>query len=235
MCERASCVCREQRGGPGLVSQVSGTEGKVTLLWSWQLLVTRCEDRRGTALRNGPSRRGAFPAFLALGRPGPAQSHRGMPPSGPFQRLSNSAGVGEKRRQGQEMWQKALDKGSHGKAALALPINPKDTSKQSCAAVPFAQRVSAAGCEAVTVQNKLCFGQCSSLYVPPGGDSMADAGISSLCSRCGPSKVRSVTVPLRCRGSEVRERRVTLVEECKCETGSEEDSGEKMRRRGGQM
>ena len=89
------------------------------------------------------------------------------------------------------------------------------------------QRVSGAGCEAVTVQNKLCFGQCSSLYVPPGGEPVGQTtggGTNSPCSRCAPSKVRSVVVSLRCQGkAEPQDRRVMLVEECKCETGREEE------------
>ncbi|KAJ8363404.1 hypothetical protein SKAU_G00122350 [Synaphobranchus kaupii] len=185
--------------------------------------------RRGAAIKNGSSRRGPLPAFLSLGRPGPAPSNKGPQASAPFQLF----GADMKRRQGQEMWQRAMDKQTQDKEVLALPINPKDTSKQSCAAVPFMQRVSAAGCETVTVQNKLCFGQCSSLYVPPGGESVGSttgAGISSPCSRCAPLKVRSIVLSLRCRGkAEAQERRVMIVEECKCETGREEENVERTR------
>ncbi|XP_035262641.1 DAN domain family member 5 [Anguilla anguilla] len=185
--------------------------------------------RRGAAIQNSPSRRGPLPVFLSHGRPGPALSVKETRPSAPFQLF----GANMKRRQGQEMWQKAMNKNTQDKEVLALPINPKDSSKQSCAAVPFAQRVSAAGCETVTVQNKLCFGQCSSLYVPPGGESVGSTtggGISSPCSRCAPSKVRSIVVSLRCRGkAEAREMRVMVVEECKCETGREEENVERTR------
>ncbi|XP_036381348.1 DAN domain family member 5 [Megalops cyprinoides] len=190
--------------------------------------------RRGTALRNRPSRRGALPAFLALGRAGPAPSSKGPLPSTPFQLFGSNVGVEVKRRQGQEMWQRAMDKGNQDKEVMALPINPKDTSKQNCAAVPFVQRVTAAGCESVRVHNKLCFGQCSSLYIPPGGESpgsMAVAGLhSSPCSRCAPSKVRSTVVTLRCLGTmKPREERVLIVEDCKCETGREEVNAERSR------
>ncbi|XP_061078936.1 DAN domain family member 5 [Conger conger] len=183
--------------------------------------------RRGTSIGNSQSRRGPLPAFLSMGRPGPAPSNKATQPSAPFQLF----GADMNRKLGQAMWQRMMDKNTQDKEVLALPINPKDSSKQSCAAVPFAQRVSAAGCEAVTVQNKLCFGQCSSLYVPPGGESVGQttgAGISSPCSRCAPSKVRSIVVSLRCQGkAETQARRLMVVEECKCETGREENSVER--------
>lgn len=93
------------------------------------------------------------------------------------------------------------------------------------------QRVTADGCQTVTVYNKLCFGQCSSLFVPSEGE-FADLspGTGAFhrrapCSRCAPFKAQTVTVPLRC-GSQVREKRVMVVEECKCETGREEKSAE---------
>lgn len=91
--------------------------------------------RRGTATANSQSRRGPLPAFLSLGRPGPAPSNKAAQPSAPFQLFGSDM----KRKQGQAMWQRAMDKNTQDKEVLALPINPKDSSKQSCAAVPFAQ------------------------------------------------------------------------------------------------
>ncbi|KAK2816902.1 hypothetical protein Q5P01_025093 [Channa striata] len=61
------------------------------------------------------------------------------------------------------------------------------------------------GSETVTLHNKLCFCQCSSLSVPPGF--RAPAGVlhrRAPCSHRTASKARTVTVPLRC-GGEVRE------------------------------
>lgn len=81
----------------------------------------------------------------------------------------------------------------------------------------FQQRVTAAGCSSVTVHNQLCFGQCTSLFVP----SEALLQHRGPCSRCAPSKAHTVVVPLRC-GARVQEKRVMVVEECKCETGREE-------------
>ncbi|KAI5089884.1 DAN domain family, member 5 precursor [Silurus meridionalis] len=170
-------------------------------------------------LRHSPGalmKRGPFPAFLAMGRPGPS-AHARAPPA-PLPHLSASyTGAHAKRRQGLEMWQRVMQKSEATKEVLSLPFNSKDAGTQSCAALPFTQE----GCEPITVHNKLCFGQCSSMFVPPNGESGEHRGGPS-CSRCGPSRARTVHVPMRC-GSQVREKRVMLVEECKCETGREEE------------
>ncbi|XP_048052145.1 DAN domain family member 5 [Megalobrama amblycephala] len=167
--------------------------------------------------KNSPSR-GAFPAFLALGRPGPSALAHNNPAALLPQVSASSSSADARRKQGLEMWQKVMHKSERSKEAVALRINPKDMSKQSCAAVPFTQRITEDGCETVTVHNHLCYGQCSSMFVPSSGEARAQG---AHCTRCGPSKSRTVLVPLRC-GTEVRERRVMVVEECKCETSSEE-------------
>ncbi|KAL0203026.1 hypothetical protein M9458_001044, partial [Cirrhinus mrigala] len=80
--------------------------------------------------KNSPSR-GAFPAFLALGHNKPAAL---LP-----QVSASSTGADARRKQGLEMWQKVMHKSERSKEAVALRINPKDMTKQSCAAVPFTQ------------------------------------------------------------------------------------------------
>ncbi|XP_077428048.1 DAN domain family member 5 [Vanacampus margaritifer] len=173
--------------------------------------------RRGQARSSRPS----FPAFLSHGRPGPVPKA----PANPLRRLQGERPVEmeHKKRQGLHMWQRAIDKGS--KVAASLPANLKD-AKQTCATVPFIQRVTAEGCSTVTVHNKLCFGQCSSLFVPDEVDpAWKGSRQRAPCSRCAPSKAHAVTVPLQCDGV-VRQRRVMLVEECKCETGREEKNAE---------
>lgn len=96
--------------------------------------------------------------------------------------------------------------------------------------VPPSQRVTAPGCSTVTVHNQLCFGQCSSMFVPPEAELNTAAGPllrhRAPCSRCAPSKARTVIVPLLCGGGRVQQRRALVVEECKCETGREERSAE---------
>ncbi|XP_074539021.1 DAN domain family member 5 [Halichoeres trimaculatus] len=181
--------------------------------------------RRGLTPRRPPSlgSRLSFPAFLASGRPGQTSARK--TPVSPLHHLNPKNDIEPKKRQGLQMWQRATSKGEK----MHLPVNLKDT-KQTCSAVPFTQHVTAEGCSTVTVHNKLCFGQCSSLFVPSEGEFTGPGatGTGSLhhrapCSRCAPSKSHTVTVPLRC-GAEVRERRLVVVEECKCETGREERS-----------
>ncbi|XP_059189882.1 DAN domain family member 5 [Centropristis striata] len=186
--------------------------------------------RGGLTSRRAPSlsSRLSFPAFLSHGRPGPASAPK--TPVSPLHHLNpkSPTEMGLKKRQGLQMWQRAINKGE--KKSMSLPVNLKDT-KQTCAAVPFTQRVTADGCDTVTLHNKLCFGQCSSLFVPSEGE-FAGLGFGTgalhhraPCSRCAPSKAHTVTVPLRC-GAEVREKRVMVVEECKCETSREEKIAE---------
>ncbi|XP_037620382.1 DAN domain family member 5 [Sebastes umbrosus] len=184
--------------------------------------------RGGLTPRRAPSAlssRLSFPAFLSQGRPGPAPALK--TPVSPLHLLRHKSPteMDLKKRQGLQMWQRAMNKGE--KTSVSLPVNLKDT-KQTCTAVPFTQRVTADGCDTVTVHNKLCFGQCSSLFVPSEGEFGTGTGAlhhRAPCSRCAPSKAHTVTVPLRC-GTKVRERRVMLVEECKCETSREEKSAE---------
>ncbi|XP_042340429.1 DAN domain family member 5 [Plectropomus leopardus] len=178
--------------------------------------------RGGATPRRAPSLGStlSFPAFLSLGRPGPAS----RTPVSPLHHLrpKSPPEVDLKKRQGLQMWQRAINKGEK----MSLPVNLKDT-KQTCTAMPFTQRVTADGCNVVTVHNKLCFGQCSSLFVPSEGEFSGKGALHQWapCSRCAPSKAHTVAVPLRC-GVEVREKRVMVVEECKCETSREEKSAE---------
>ncbi|XP_029987750.1 DAN domain family member 5 [Sphaeramia orbicularis] len=181
--------------------------------------------RRGPTPRRAPSlsSRLSFPAFLSQGRPGPAPIPKGPVNPLNYLRSKTTSEVELKKRQGLQMWQRAIDKGD--KMAVSLPVSLKDT-KQTCTAVPFTQRVTADGCETVTVYNNLCFGQCNSLFIPSEGEfARSGTGMGphrrTPCSRCAPSKTHTVTVPLRC-GAEVRQKRVMVVEECKCETGREE-------------
>lgn len=88
--------------------------------------------------KNSPSR-GAFPAFLALGRPGPSVLSHNNPAALLPQVSASSAGADARRKQGLEMWQKVMHKSERSKETVAQRINPKDMTKQSCAAVPFTQ------------------------------------------------------------------------------------------------
>ncbi|KAF7213129.1 DAN domain family member 5 [Nothobranchius furzeri] len=184
--------------------------------------------RRGLANRRALTRvsRLPFPSFLSQGRPGQPPAPRG-PASPPLSlRPRGRVETELKKMQGRQMWQGVLNKGDK----TSLPVNLKD-AKQTCTAVPFTQRVTADGCQTVTVRNRLCFGQCSSLFVPSEAEFAELIPVVGAfrrrgpCSRCAPSKSQTVTVPLLC-GAHVRQKRVMVVEECKCETGREERSME---------
>ncbi|KAG7252173.1 hypothetical protein CRUP_003334 [Coryphaenoides rupestris] len=167
-----------------------------------------------------PGPRMPFPAFLSRGRAGgPAVLHPPRVKEGP-------GGLEVRKRQGLRMWQQAVSKAEHrGKVSL-VALSLKDARLQSCSAVPFTQRVRAEGCEEVTLRNKLCFGQCNSLFVPSGEEEEEEEGAGrarrGACSRCSPSRSHEVRVPLRCGSKGLLERRVMVVEECRCESGREE-------------
>ncbi|KAM6940074.1 DAN domain family member 5 [Xenentodon cancila] len=213
-----------QASGSGPEETVQGTVKVVQL--DPRVLTQSGFFRRGLAPRRAHSSRLPFPAFLSRGRPGQAQVPR--TPVSPLHNLSPKSHQETelKKKQGLHMWQRVTDKG--GK--MSLPVSLKDT-KQTCTAVSFSQRVTADGCRTVTVHNKLCFGQCSSLFIPPEGEyGELSPGTTALrrrapCSRCSPVKAHFVTVPLQC-GVQVREKRVMVVEECKCETSRDDRSSE---------
>lgn len=94
--------------------------------------------RMGLTPRRAPSlsSKMSFPAFLSQGRPGPAPAPKVA--VSPLHHLhpKNPTEVGLKKRQGLQMWQRAIDKGD--KMTMLLPGSLKDT-KQTCSAVPFTQ------------------------------------------------------------------------------------------------
>ncbi|XP_036608832.1 DAN domain family member 5 [Trichosurus vulpecula] len=103
--------------------------------------------------------------------------------------------------------------------AVSLPLSPKDVVRETCKAVPFTQVVSRPGCTSIRLQNKFCFGRCSSFYIPSAGLTRPH-----LCNSCLPSQHRRVSVVLWCQGvgkpSSGRRLKVStsLVEACQCHT-----------------
>ncbi|XP_039108217.1 DAN domain family member 5 [Hyaena hyaena] len=114
-----------------------------------------------------------------------------------------------------------LGRGSpqHGPEAappVSLPLDPHEVTRERCRAVPFTQVVSQPGCTAVRLRNHLCFGHCSSLYVPS-----LDPTPLILCNSCVPARKRWTPVVLWCRASSPGSRRrvktsTVLVEGCQC-------------------
>ncbi|KAM5238032.1 DAN domain family member 5 [Ctenodactylus gundi] len=81
-------------------------------------------------------------------------------------------------------------------AAVSLPLDPDEVTQERCKAVPFIQVLSRPGCTATRIHNHLCFGQCSSLYVP--GPARAPL---VLCNSCVPTQKRWARLALWCRGA----------------------------------
>ncbi|XP_005881633.1 PREDICTED: DAN domain family member 5 [Myotis brandtii] len=99
---------------------------------------------------------------------------------------------------------------------MSLPLDPQEVAQETCKAVPFTQVLSQPGCMAKRLRNHLCFGHCSSLYVPG-----VDLAPFVLCNSCVPARRHWTPVFLWCRvGSPASRRRVktytVLVERCQC-------------------
>lgn len=93
--------------------------------------------RKGLTQRRAPSlgSRLSFPAFLSQGRPGLAPASKAS--ASPLHHLQpqSSTEIDLKKRQGLQMWQRAIHKGDK---TMSLPVSLKDT-KQTCTAVSFTQ------------------------------------------------------------------------------------------------
>ncbi|KAL1784445.1 DAN domain family member 5 [Sigmodon hispidus] len=101
-------------------------------------------------------------------------------------------------------------------AGLSLPLAPQEVLQETCKAVAFTQVLSRPGCTAARVLNHLCFGHCSSFYIPS-----SDPTPVVLCNSCVPAAKRWTSVMVWCRsGYTASPRRVrvsfTLVRKCHC-------------------
>ncbi|XP_036097043.1 DAN domain family member 5 isoform X3 [Molossus molossus] len=109
-----------------------------------------------------------------------------------------------------------LQHGQEVAATMTLPLDPQEVAQEMCKAVPFTQVLSQPGCMAMRLRNHLCFGYCSSFFIPG-----VDPASLVLCNSCVPTRRHWVPVFLWCRvGSPVSRRRVrtstVLVERCQC-------------------
>ncbi|XP_026255374.2 DAN domain family member 5 [Urocitellus parryii] len=144
------------------------------------------------------------------GRPGPPA------PRGPALALGSwkaFLGLQKPRRLGTD----GLQDGQEVTTSVSLPLDPKEVTQEMCKAVSFIQVLSRPGCTAVRVRNHLCFGRCSSLYIPG-----SDPTPLVLCNSCEPTRQRWTPVVLWCRpgspASSPRRLKVStrLVEGCRC-------------------
>ncbi|XP_040270927.1 DAN domain family member 5 [Bufo bufo] len=112
------------------------------------------------------------------------------------------------------IWENAIRKETtKSRPDQVLPLGPDALKRSRCNALPFIQNVYRKNCVPLRIDNKFCFGQCHSFYVPGW-----PSGWSQPCLSCAPIRSRRVSVPLRCRGGQVWWEEVVLVEECDCET-----------------
>uniref|UniRef100_UPI00398F48C0 uncharacterized protein n=1 Tax=Pristiophorus japonicus TaxID=55135 RepID=UPI00398F48C0 len=121
-----------------------------------------------------------------------------------------------RQRTAEEAWRRVMEKGRGLAEEIVLPLTEHEATRSNCRTVPFVQNVSHPQCSTVTVQNQLCFGQCSSFFIPG-----AEQRLYRSCSRCFPSRRRKTVVLLECVGQLVVSKDVTLVEECKCDLDKE--------------
>ncbi|XP_027262041.1 DAN domain family member 5 [Cricetulus griseus] len=101
-------------------------------------------------------------------------------------------------------------------AGVSLPLLPQEVLQETCKIVAFVQVLSRPGCTTARVLNHLCFGHCSSFYIPS-----SDPTPEVLCNSCMPAQKRRTSVVLWCgTGHTASPRRVrmsvTLVQKCQC-------------------
>ncbi|XP_028611395.1 DAN domain family member 5 [Grammomys surdaster] len=109
-----------------------------------------------------------------------------------------------------------LQGGLSAASGVSLPLAPQEVLQETCKALPFVQVISRPGCTASRVLNHLCFGHCSSFYIPSSGPSPL-----ILCNSCVPARKRWTSVALWCgAGQSASPRRVristVLVQKCQC-------------------
>ncbi|XP_037673988.1 DAN domain family member 5 [Choloepus didactylus] len=110
-----------------------------------------------------------------------------------------------------------LPGGQEVAATVSLPLDPQEVAQETCKAAPFTQVISRPGCTTTRVRNHLCFGHCSSFYVPG-----SDPAPLALCNSCVPARRRQAPVVLWCHTGtpSSRWRRVktsaVVVEGCQC-------------------
>ncbi|NXF13734.1 CER1 protein, partial [Smithornis capensis] len=122
------------------------------------------------------------------------------------------------RKDAKRFWDHFMLKKNSASEEVVLPIKTNEMHQENCRTLPFSQGVTHNSCEKVTVQNKLCFGKCSSFHVSGPEDRL-----HTFCSHCLPSKFSMKRLHLNCTGSVPVVKEIMIVEECKCETWKTKD------------
>lgn len=98
------------------------------------------------------------------------------------------------------------------KGGAALPLKGHDIEQPWCRMKPLPQTVRRRGCEAKTVINNMCYGQCRSFYVPLGKKSF------EACAFCTPVNSTTVSVVLNCPSRTKKQvvKKVQIISACSC-------------------
>lgn len=91
-----------------------------------------------------------------------------------------------------------------------LPMKGKDLKRDWCVGRSLARKVHHHGCNSTEVKTKLCFGQCTTFYIPKNRFSAFAS-----CTQCTPTKIETIDVKLKCHDG-TRKKTVTVVKRCGC-------------------
>ncbi len=103
----------------------------------------------------------------------------------------------------------ALNSGKRS-SSFPLPVKGKDLKRDWCVGRSLARKVHHHGCNSTEVKTKLCFGQCTTFYIPKNRFSAFAS-----CSQCTPTRIENVEVQLKCRHGTMK-KTVTVVKRCGC-------------------
>lgn len=90
-----------------------------------------------------------------------------------------------------------------------INLGPIDLKPDACRAYSFKEKIRHRGCNNVTIENNMCYGQCNSFYIPKRFVS---------CSYCAPSRMEIYEIRLECPGQnpDFVLKKVPIVKECAC-------------------
>lgn len=87
-----------------------------------------------------------------------------------------------------------------------------------CKTEPFYQLIKEPGCISRQVQNRFCYGQCNSFYIPKTIRRRTKRKVFKSCGFCRPKRTNTIIVTLKCPGRKkgYKQKKVRQVKECAC-------------------
>ncbi|KAH0628325.1 hypothetical protein JD844_009322 [Phrynosoma platyrhinos] len=149
----------------------------------------------------------ATPGLGSWAHPSPFP-HPHHPPSHPKRRKAESLF----RKDAKKFWDIFMLKTKSRSEEVVLPIKTSEMYQDICSALPFSQSITHENCENLVIQNNLCFGKCSSFYVPG-----LENRLYTFCSHCLPTKFSMKRLEMNCTRAAPIIKVVMIVEECRCE------------------